>query len=138
MVALVRAFARRDPDARERIVLGITSNRPDRAAAVHGEWARLARERPMRRRAMVRQLVAASRYRIRAELASVPVLVLSGDDDRLVSPASSRALARAIGADTAVHPDGGHDLPLDDPDWVLDQLARFTEEAGRPTAKVGS
>ena len=38
-------------------------------------------------------------------------------------PRCSAALARRWSARRAVHPDGGHDLSLDDPGWLADTLA---------------
>ena len=42
--------------------------------------------------------------------------------DRLVSPRCSQRLAAAWKVPLALHPSAGHDLPLDDPDWLLAQL----------------
>jgi hypothetical protein len=50
--------------------------------------------------------------------------VLAGAGDRLVDPTCSRRLAAAWACPLAVHPWAGHDLPLDDAQWVLDQVAQ--------------
>ena len=39
--------------------------------------------------------------------------------DALVNPACSRQLAQRWGSHWQEHPNAGHDLPLDAPDWVL-------------------
>ena len=54
--------------------------------------------------------------------AGVPILLLASLGDRLVSPRCSERIARAWNAPLRMRPDAGHDLPLDDPDWVLGQL----------------
>ncbi|WP_420538500.1 alpha/beta fold hydrolase [Marinobacter subterrani] len=49
-------------------------------------------------------------------------LLLASRADRLVSSRCSSQLARLWGCDLVEHPWAGHDLPPDDPDWVLAQL----------------
>jgi pimeloyl-ACP methyl ester carboxylesterase len=74
---------------------------------------------------VVRQLVAAVRYRADPDL-PVPLLVLASQNDRMVDPSASRAIAyRVPGATLKEHPSAGHDLPLDDPQWVLEQIAAW-------------
>jgi hypothetical protein len=48
-----------------------------------------------------------------------------GAGDRLAHPTCSGRLAEALAAPLVVHPTAGHELPLDDPDWLLAQLHDF-------------
>jgi hypothetical protein len=41
--------------------------------------------------------------------------------DVLVSPQCSATLAHRWQVELRIHPDAGHDLPLDDPAWVIQQ-----------------
>lgn len=106
---------------RERAVLALTSNRPvaERTALA---WAGLARERPVTRANVLRQLLAAARFRAPLLAQEVPLLLLASQRDRLVSVRCSRAAARAWGAPLREHPWAGHDLALDDPRWLVDQV----------------
>ena len=54
-------------------------------------------------------------------------LYVHGEQDRFVSSQCSRALASAWSVPLVLHPAAGHDLPHDDPDWVI---ARLVEWAG--------
>jgi pimeloyl-ACP methyl ester carboxylesterase len=124
---LIAAAAATDLLARERRVFALTSSRPELRDETVPAWAELARRQPVRRMAVARQLAAAARYRI-APLpqGAPPILLLAGRGDRLVDPGCSRALARALPAATLEeHPSAGHDLPLDDPAWVLDAIRRW-------------
>ena len=107
---------------REALVLAMTSSQPARHAGLPARWAGFARQHPVRRGNVLRQLLAAARYRPPAECPRVPMLVLSSRGDALVSPACSQALARHWQLPHAVHPTAGHDLPLDAPSWVLAQI----------------
>jgi pimeloyl-ACP methyl ester carboxylesterase len=69
----------------------------------------------------LRQLAAAARYAARG-VPRCPVLVLSSRGDQLVNPVCSTRLARAWGAPHVEHPWAGHDLPHDDPQWLVDAL----------------
>jgi pimeloyl-ACP methyl ester carboxylesterase len=70
----------------------------------------------------LRQLLAAMRYRARRQAPAVPLLLLGSEQDRLVDVRCTLALARHWGSALRLHPWAGHDLPLDDPAWVLAQL----------------
>jgi pimeloyl-ACP methyl ester carboxylesterase len=121
---LARTALARDPRRREALVLDLTSTVAGaRREAVLDEREPVARARPMPRGVALRQLVAAGTERgPRPGSVRTPMLVIAGARDRLVDPRCSRAVARAFGAELAEHPTAGHDVPLDDPDWLLDQL----------------
>jgi len=55
---------------------------------------------------------------------------LNGARDRLVDARCSERLAQAWQVELHTHPDAGHDLPLDDGEWVARQVAQWT--AGLP------
>ncbi len=83
-------------------------------------------QRPVTRATVARQLAAASRFRPAALLAQ-RVLVLSSERDGLVCPDASEHLAAFIRAPHVCHPTAAHDIPLDDPHWVLRRTARWLD-----------
>jgi pimeloyl-ACP methyl ester carboxylesterase len=113
----------------ESTILRLTSARSDHATDVVERWAFLRRERPVSRVNALRQLWAASRYTAHRRAPQTPVLLLAGARDRLVDPGCSRAIAEAWRSPLAVHPEAGHDLPLDDGTWVANQVARWLAAA---------
>ncbi|GGC05850.1 alpha/beta hydrolase [Marinobacterium zhoushanense] len=107
---------------REGVVFDLICQRSgDRRDSV-AEWAKYAVEQPLSRANFARQLTAASRYRGPAKAPLPTTLILSGLGDRLVNPACSAAIARRWGVDFDSHPWAGHDLPHDDPQWVIQRL----------------
>jgi pimeloyl-ACP methyl ester carboxylesterase len=134
------AMATTDPLARERRIHALTSNRPDGAEATARRWAELAARQPVRRSNVLRQMLAAARYRAPVPMPEPPpLLVLASSADRIVDAACSRSLAyRVPGARLVEHETAGHDLPLDEPDWVVGEIARFVHEqaAEREAAAV--
>lgn len=87
------------------------------------EFTRIAEERPVTRQNSIRQLIAASLFRVRPIQA--PVLVLRGLGDKLASPTCSENLARYFKAPLESHPTAGHDLPLDAPLWVVEKILNW-------------
>ena len=122
---LLAASATADPLARERRIHALNSNLPDQVELRAQAWAELARRQPVLRGNVARQILAAVRFS--AEPApDVPLLVLASARDGMVDPSASRAIAaRVPGARLKEHPTAGHDLPLDDPDWVIARIREW-------------
>ena len=110
----------------ETTVLRMTSNHPAAHAEVLPQWVLARQQRPVRATNVLRQLAAAARYRAPPTPPPVPTLLLASTHDRLVRCACSRALARAWRCALVEHPHAGHDLPLDDPQWVVQQVLEAT------------
>lgn len=108
---------------REREVLAMTSGCPQRHPGVAAQWAAIAEKQPVSRSNALRQLFAAARYIPSPNPPPVPILVLASLEDRLVSTRCSQRLASRWSLPICVHPRAGHDLPLDEPDWVAGQVA---------------
>lgn len=120
-----RGVVERDLARRERRTLELVSNTEHGRG--HAErFAGFALEAPVPKSTLFRQLWAASRARAPQRL-EVPLVVMCSDGDRLCHPSASRRLAQRLGAPLVVHPDAGHDLPLDDPEWVIRALIEGME-----------
>lgn len=107
---------------KELAIIRCVANRRDRDQQTALEWARIQTERPVKFSNTVRQLAAAARYRPGDEKPAVPVLLMSGRGDRLVAPACSNAIRTKWQLQMKTHPWAGHDLTLDDADWVVKHL----------------
>jgi pimeloyl-ACP methyl ester carboxylesterase len=107
--------------SRENRILRLTSNFPV-DSAIAAAWASYAQAAPVSRANALRQLLAAAAYRAPPRAPQVPMLLLASRRDRLVSVHCSRAVARAWDCALREHPTAGHDLPLDDPQWLIGQL----------------
>ena len=112
------------PELWERSILRITSSGAQ--ADVLPQWLALRAQHPVGRANAVRQLLAAARYQAPQTPPQTPTLLLASAQDNLVSVECSRALARHWQCALQVHPTAGHDLPLDDGDWVAQQIRHCT------------
>jgi pimeloyl-ACP methyl ester carboxylesterase len=129
LARLLRVIGSREPRRREHLLLQLTSTLP--AAERHGfaeRAAAFAVDAPVRRSTVVQQLVAAARFHppdpgsLRTRL-----LFLASRNDALVHPSCTRDLVRHYDGSFAEHASAGHDLPLDDPAWLCERLARFSQ-----------
>ena len=109
----------------ERTVWQLTSNTPGPHGAVIDAWVATRARHPVSAANALRQLLAAARYRAPAVAPHPPILLLASQNDRLVNSRCSQAIARGWQCDLALHPQAGHDLPLDDPLWVLEQVQQW-------------
>lgn len=133
LLRLVGVLLASDVQRREQAVLELTSHRRPPAALPH--WLALHAAHPVQRRNLLRQILAAARFRAPTARPPVPLLVLVGAGDRLVHPDCSRRIAAAWGCELAEHPSAGHDLPLDDAQWLATQLARWAATLPQPNQR---
>jgi pimeloyl-ACP methyl ester carboxylesterase len=103
---------------REARVLAMTTRLQQQPDQVLDHWVQLQRKHPVRRRNALRQLLAAVRYRASWNRPHPPMLLLCSQGDELVDWRCSQAISRAWGAPLRLHARAGHDLPLDDGEWV--------------------
>ncbi len=113
----------------ERTVLQITSHRANQHPDALANWIAIRQRHPVRAGNALRQLVAAARFRASSQAPQCPVLLLGSERDGLVNVQCTRAIALHWGSPMALHPDAGHDLPLDDPEWVIQQVQRWSKQA---------
>lgn len=114
---------------REKAILELTTRLFAKNSAPYEEAIRefegAARERPVLVTNFLRQLWVAARFRPRLSPVQVPLLWLSGEKDQLVNPRAGQKLAGLLGGALKIHPEAGHDLPLDDPQWVAKSVAEW-------------
>ena len=108
---------------REKKILGMTTNleseKIEKQALLQAPYGK-----KVNRLNAVYQIYAATRFRAPQKIA-VPMLVLVGDGDQLVSPRCSDAIAQQYGALILRHPTGNHDLATDEPQWIADQVIQW-------------
>lgn len=117
------------PRAIEAMILDLTTQlarRPERAPhALLDQWTAWRESDPVSRSNALRQLLAAAAYRAPKRCPDTRVLILNGAKDDLVDSRCSRRLAERWGCPLRVHPEAGHDLPLDDGHWVAASIRNW-------------
>jgi pimeloyl-ACP methyl ester carboxylesterase len=115
--------------AGEAAILRLTSRRHAADADLLETWTAWSRQQPVSRANALRQLLAAARFRAQPAPLRPPLLMLASRGDGLVDYRCSSVLARAWNCDLVLHPDAGHDLPLDDGPWVARQVRGWLERS---------
>lgn len=115
----------RDAPRAEAGIHRVTCNDLQTQAGDIAAWSAIRHSAPVSRANALRQLWAAARFDAGPQAPRCPALILSSQGDRLVNPACSAKVAAAWGATHARHPWAGHDVPHDDPDWVVAQVREW-------------
>lgn len=113
-------------DQKEKLILNLTTNKLNQSAKERlvKLFVDVQKKHPVSSLSAINQLWAASRFKIDSPTKSF-VVVIAAKGDRLVNASCSHHLSLALKAPLEVHPDAGHDLPLDDPEWLLSVFAKF-------------
>lgn len=106
---------------RERRILKLMAHSQERRAEALAVWVAESEKHPIPRKNLLRQLVAAGSYRFPAE-PPAPAVLLASKKDSFVSVVCTQNLASVWKVPAFYHPWAGHDLALDDPQWLLDCL----------------
>jgi alpha-beta hydrolase superfamily lysophospholipase len=124
---LFRFLLHDSPAQRERLVLRLTSNlkSTEQQQAILEQWIAYARECPVTRANILCQLTAAARFRASTHPPAIPTLLLAAQQDHLVDVQCSLTLARQWNCPLRIHPTAGHDIPLDDSDWVTQRVREW-------------
>lgn len=112
-----------DSVQRERAVLDMCTNllSSSQKSQLAEQWSHFALPARQLRRVAAAQLWSAIRFR-RPRRLTVPSLMLVSAADRLVDPACSMSIAAALKIPMEMHPTAGHELALDDPEWVIERI----------------
>lgn len=119
--AILRALFLNNPLKQESIILEITSNNLEKTKKHLPAFAEFSSKNRVSITNFVRQLLLAKFLKIKTQL-KVPVLIITSEQDCLVHAACSDQLVTFLGAQQKKHPTAGHDLPLDDPEWLYQIL----------------
>ena len=109
---------------RELAIVKLVSNLEDQHEKIAAQWGQIQRSHPVSRKNTLRQIIAAAHYAPGPDKPIPPVLLLNSSGDRLVAPDCSRSISKHWSIPLTSHPWAGHDLCIDDAEWVIAQLCR--------------
>ncbi|MEZ4751513.1 MAG: alpha/beta hydrolase [Bdellovibrionota bacterium] len=116
-------------EEREKAILELVCNSENVRRRYLPTFKVLAEHRPVKLSNVRRQLSAARGFR--AKKLSQSGLILVSEKDRLAAPSCSHALADFLQWPLVSHPSAGHDLALEDPAWLADEIAKWSQTLGR-------
>ncbi|MBC7397056.1 MAG: alpha/beta hydrolase [Bdellovibrionales bacterium] len=120
--------------AQEEAILRMTTNLEEVAIKARAEFYS-GFALPVRKRDAVAQLYSAATFKAPGKI-GVPALVLASRQDQLVDVSCSIELAKKYRAEIRLHPNANHDLPMDEPDWVSEQVSEWAYPQVRTKSQV--
>lgn len=115
------AGANNNPEKFEKEVLKLISNNHERQEQLLSELVAHTRDYPVSVTNFFRQIWSASQF-VAPQSPRVPTQIFGSWGDHLVSPKCSVALAKRWGLEPRMHPWSGHDIPIDDPQWLIQYM----------------
>ena len=106
---------------READILRLTSNRHPHDTKLLESWRQWQRQNPVSPISARNQFLAAMRFSITTQ-PQQPLSVITSRADRLVDYRCSQKLAQIWQSDYREHESAGHDLPLDEPEWLVQRI----------------
>lgn len=116
----------------ERTILEMTTQDPKYKKELMQSFAKIP---PTTRSNFVRQLIAASRYEFPDHKPKTEILMLCSDGDQLVSSECTKRIAQMWTLKPHVHPTAGHDLPLEAPEWICQEVENWLRQTDHNKAE---
>jgi homoserine acetyltransferase len=120
---IAKLFFINDMREREASVLRLTVNTTIINDELIDKWALIAKSMKLKRVNFIKQLIAAASFNL-PEKIKIPYFVFASENDRLANVKCSRVLAKHFNSELSIHPTAGHDIPTDDPNWVIENIKK--------------
>ncbi len=124
--AIIRMLFQKPVD-REKSILSMTSNKQADNLLLLDQWRQWQKQNPVSSTSAINQLKAAASFSVQTK-PQHPVLLLCSQTDRLVNHRCSLTMQHHWQTDCRIHESAGHDLPLDDPRWVINETTRWLKK----------
>jgi pimeloyl-ACP methyl ester carboxylesterase len=123
LLQLSSALLMQNTRCREWMILNTICNTTFGQSFFH-QFAKIEETRPLKIEKIVTQLKMASKFKLPKNL-KIKLLVLTAKKDRMVSSKCSEQIAKKYNSTLYIHPTAGHELPLDDGPWVVEQIQNW-------------
>lgn len=124
-LSLIKQLIFYSPSRMEKFILNTTSNNLNKWNSQLQENIEFLQQHPTNFINFFNQLKLASQTDF-SQVPKAKKLILTSKADQLVSYKCSELIAKNWSCDIFYHESAGHDLPLDDADWVTEKLQVFT------------
>lgn len=111
---------------KEHTILKVVSNNEHEYNKNASFWGKITEERPVSVENTFRQLLAAAAFKTKGFKPTIPTLILASTNDRMVNVECSRVIAQKWGVPIFENSMAGHDISLDAPDWIIQQLSNWS------------
>src|SRR5690606_3126215 len=113
---------------REKMILETVSNAKHKHHEVYEKWVEIQQKRPVSRQNALNQIVAASRFKLNFKNPKADILIAAGKKDNLAHYQCSIEIANYWQAPIILHEEAGHELFLDEPEWLIQNIKDWLYE----------
>ncbi len=110
---------------RELDILKLISNRHQQDSELIKSWQQWQQQYPITATSAKNQLLAAAKFSITSQHPNPPILIVASKADRLVNYRCSLTLQQIWQTDYQQHDTAGHDIPLDEPIWLINVISQW-------------
>ena len=123
--AFIKAWFHPFKHQSEREILNISTELYKNDPKVLARWVGLREQAPPNRMAAFKQILAASRFKAPDIAPLQRILLVASKRDRIAHYACTLKLAKFWKLEYSLHEQAGHDIPLDAPEWLANELMQF-------------
>lgn len=128
-------FINRQIENREKLILGLVSNDIAKQKENLQSWCEIQKSAPVKKASFINQVLAALSFSPSKVAPDTQVMLLASQGDRLCSYKCSVQLSKLWSVPIELHPSAGHDLPIDDPNWLIERIKAFIYSPGSSHSK---
>ncbi len=128
----VNIFLMDDIAEREKAFLSINSNLNEEKDSLLTSWVALQQQHPVSKGTLLKQTLAGMVYKPDPTKPISQVLVVGSEADKIVATSCLENVAESLDSELYLHPEAGHGLPIDVPDWLADTVSYWVEETVVP------
>ena len=114
----------------EREILKLSTNTRESDSDLLDEWVNIRIQHPPSRRSTARQIMAARKYCFNGPKPIENILMLASKKDKIVNPICTINAAKAWGITPLTHDAAGHDIALDAPKWLAQEISEWYKNIG--------
>lgn len=121
---MISMLLSKDHQKQQRFILELSSNDPINYDKYEKSFTDFAIKHPVKFKNFINQLLLAREVKIN-KVNPNKATIIYAYHDRLVDKSCSLAIAKKFNLLVLEHKTAGHDLPLDDPKWLLEKILNF-------------
>ena len=124
-----RAGHPKNNSVKEQMILKLITGLPQKEILpLAKKWRARSAMYPISMENFFRQFLIGAKIKQRINPPKVPILMLASEKDKIVHPDCSRRIAEAWELPLRIHRKAGHDVAVDDPDWILQHLDSWLKD----------
>lgn len=130
-IRIMMAGLHNDFNKKEEKILRLTTQlKTNELSKIISEFAEIEFKYPTQSVNFMRQLYVATQISILNKKPDIPILIVNSRNDKIVHPTCSKKISADWNLELLEHEHAGHDLSLDDPQWLITHISNWLKSHG--------